>query len=296
VRIGVLGVPTSVGSHHAGQENAPDAVRAAGLVRLLREAGHDVTDHGDLTRRPHRAEPLVNGVRAARAVSESLAELGPAVEAIVAAGQVPFVLGGDCTITLGVLAGLAKTTEAAGRPVHLMYLDGDADLSTPGHSDTGILDSMGIAHLLGHGAPELMPFVRTAGLSAQDITLYGTNPAELSAGDRDVIARQAITLLEAGEVVAAPVGAAERALSEVPENQPLALHLDVDILDSGQLPMANFPHFGGLDLASLEQSLRVFARRPIASLTLTEINPSYDPSGEAVEALVRAIAAAFSPQ
>ena len=290
MRIGLLGVPTSVGSHHAGQENAPDAVRAANLIGLLQDAGHQVTDHGNLTRRPHRAQPLVNGVRAVGEVRDSLTELAPAVSAIVAGGEVPLVLGGDCTITLGVLAGLG----GAGVHPHLIYIDGDADLSTPDRTGTGILDSMGIAHLLGHGAPELAPFVAAAGLSAADITLYGTHPDELLDGDRKTLAAAGITMVEAGEATAAAGPAAVRALAGVPQNRPVALHLDVDVLDSGQLPMGNFPHFGGLDLAALEAGLRVFAQRPIASLTLTEINPSYDPSGEAVAGLIRAVVAGLS--
>ncbi len=288
MRFGVLGVPVSVGSHHAGQENAPEAVRAAGLIDLLRKAGHEVSDHGDLTRRPHRAQPLVDGVRAAADVRDCLAETAPAVRAIADAGQVPFVLGGDCTITLGVLAGLA------GCLPHLVYMDGDADLSTPGHTGTGILDSMGIAHLLGQGAPELMPFVQAAGLAPGDISLYGTHPDELSESDRETIADQGLLLLEAGAVRADPVAAAGQVLAAVPETRPLAVHLDVDVLDSGLLPMANFPHFGGLDLGALELSLRTLARRPWASITLTEINPSYDPSAEAVRSLVRTVVAALS--
>jgi arginase len=288
MRIGLLGAPTSVGSHHAGQENAPDAVRAAGIVDLLTAGGHQVRDHGNLTRRPHRAEPAVNGARAASAVAETLTELSAAVGAIVDAGEVPLVVGGDCTITLGVLAGVAR------QHPHLIYIDGDADLSTPRTSDTGVLDSMGIAHLLGQGAPELAPVVRAAGLAAADITLYGTNPAELGERDRTVIQETGLRLIEVADVLPGPDAAARLALERIPPGTPLVIHLDVDVLDSGDLPLANFPHFGGLSLEALEASLRVFAGRPPAALTLTEINPSYDPTGAAVRRVVRCLAAALA--
>jgi arginase len=288
MRIGLLGAPTSVGSHHAGQEDAPDAVRAAGLVALLRDAGHDVTDHGNLTRRPHRAEPVVEGVRAVDAVAGMLAELVPAVGSIVDGGEVPLVIGGDCTITLGVLAGVRQ------RPAQLLYIDGDADLSSPASSESGVLDSMGIAHLLGLGAPELAAFVQGAALSAQDITLYGTNPAELDQVSRGLINDFGLHLVDAREVCAAPEVAAGRAVVQVPADKPVVLHLDVDVLDSGDLPLANFPHFGGISLDALGVSLRAFARREILAITLTEINPSYDPSGAAVERLTRTLATSLT--
>lgn len=287
MRIGLLGVPTSLGSHHAGQENAPDAVRAAGLVESLTAAGHEVSDHGNLTRRPHQVAPKVDGVRAVDAVAAMLAEVVPAVTAIVAAGQVPFVVGGDCTITLGVLAGVAE------RRPHLVYIDGDADLSTPTDSESGILDAMGIAHLLGRGAPELAPVVRAAALSPADITLFGVNPTELDEPSRKLLGEAGVRLFEADEVTAGPERAARRALQPIPVTTPLLLHLDVDVLDSGSLPLANFPHFGGLQLNSLAASVRVLTRRPLAGFVLTEINPSHDPTGVSLSNLVRHVAAAL---
>jgi len=68
-----------------------------------------------------------------------------AVARALAEGQVPIVLGGDCTVTLGVMAGLQRHDPGAG----LLYFDGDADLATPQTTGSGVLDAMGVAHLLG---------------------------------------------------------------------------------------------------------------------------------------------------
>jgi arginase len=104
----VIGAATSAGTHHAGQERAPDALRAAGLIERLVGAGITVTDHGNVVREtfavdasggPTRNEAAT--VRAARAVAD-------AVELAAGDGSVALVLGGDCTITLGVLAGLQR--------------------------------------------------------------------------------------------------------------------------------------------------------------------------------------------
>ena len=81
----------------------------------------------------------------------------------------PLVVGGDCTITLGVVAGFARH----GADVGLLYFDGDADLSTPASTGSGVLDSMVVAHLLCEGAPELTGLGPRVPLLAADRLLGG---------------------------------------------------------------------------------------------------------------------------
>src|SRR5918999_4439591 len=90
------------------------------------------------------ARNLAAVVRVARAVAD-------AVAGALAEGALPLVLGGDCTITLGVVAGAQRRDPTVG----LLYLDGDADLATPETTGSGVLDAMGIAHLLGLADTEL---------------------------------------------------------------------------------------------------------------------------------------------
>jgi arginase len=126
-RYAVVGVPTSAGTHHAGQERAPAALRAHGFVNRLRELGVDVCDDGDIAGETFRADPahptarnLAAVVRVARRVADTVADCA-------SEGRVPILLGGDCTITLGVVAGVQRRHPDAG----VLYLDGDADLATP---------------------------------------------------------------------------------------------------------------------------------------------------------------------
>jgi arginase len=91
----------------------------------------------------------------------------------VAAGRGPLLLGGDCTITLGVVAGLLRHHPDVG----LLYFDGDVDLSTPAATQSGILDAMGVAHLLGDGAPALARVgPRHPMLPAERLLLFGFDP------------------------------------------------------------------------------------------------------------------------
>jgi arginase len=97
---------------------------------------------------------------------------------IASEGDIPLFLGGDCTLTIGAAAGISDPD----RPLGLAYLDGDADLDVPGEG-WGIFDSMGVAHLLGHGAEELAGLGRTKPLiSPNRLVLFGFHPAQLSQG------------------------------------------------------------------------------------------------------------------
>lgn len=148
--IGVLGVPTSAGSHNAGQDKAPAVIRSAGLLERLAAGGRECHDFGDQPVQRHRPSPRVNGVRDLERVADVARRTRDRVTEIRALGYLPLVLGGDCTVTLGVVAALAQTAE-----VGLVYFDGDADLSLPETSGSGVLDTMGMTHLLGGGTPAL---------------------------------------------------------------------------------------------------------------------------------------------
>ncbi|MFY9926884.1 MAG: arginase family protein, partial [Streptosporangiaceae bacterium] len=93
-RIGILGVPTTAGSHNPGQEKAPAAWRAAGLAEELRKAGLDVVDRGDLPVTPFRAVAPVDGLRDVERVAEVARGVAAEVAAIRADGRLPLVLGG----------------------------------------------------------------------------------------------------------------------------------------------------------------------------------------------------------
>ena len=104
-KLAILGAPTSAGSHNPGQEKAPAAWRAAGLAGELRAAGLDVEDRGDLPAAPFRPVEPADGLRDVDRVVEVARGVADQVAAIRADGRLPLVLGGDCTITLGALAG-----------------------------------------------------------------------------------------------------------------------------------------------------------------------------------------------
>jgi arginase len=291
----VLGVASSAGTHHAGQELAPRALRDAGFVDRLRSAGLSVEDRGDVVREVFTADQahprhrnLDAVVRVARAVAQAVAD---AVEQ----GSVPVVVGGDCTITLGVVAGVQRTRPRAG----LFYFDGDADVSTPDTTTSGVLDAMGVAHLLGAADTDLARLggARPA-LSERRLVLFGYDAGDPESAPEAML-RQWPGLLRFSDrqVRADPVGCAAAALRALDEtSEAVIVHFDVDAVDSGDLPLANFPHYGtGVALEQAVQALTAAAAAPnLAAIVLTEVNPTHDPAGRQLRRYVRAVAGSLS--
>ena len=112
--LGLIGVPTSAGAFAPGQEQAPRALRAAGLIGMLRGAGVDVRDRGDRDlwrwrpdREHRRAQSFEQVVQIVRDTERRVAEA-------IADGEVTVVIGGDCTVGVGTVAGHVARASGSG--------------------------------------------------------------------------------------------------------------------------------------------------------------------------------------
>ena len=288
-RVSVLGVPTSAGSHNPGQEKAPAAWRAAGLIGELKAAGLDVEDRGDLPAAPYHPVEPADGLRDTDRVVEVARQVASEVAAIRAAGRLPLVLGGDCTITLGALDGFGEGG--------LVYFDGDADLNTPERSDSAVADTMGMTHMLGGGSPRLARLgSRYPLLQPRQVVLFGFDPAELDTSQWTELASRHLYAAPAPAVRADPAGQARLARAYLERRVPAYLvHLDVDVLHTGLFPLGNFPHFAGLTLDQVSAGLNEFTRgEKFGGLVITEVNPDHDPGGELLKTLAATVAGALA--
>jgi arginase len=289
-RVSVLGVPTSAGSHNPGQEKAPAAWRAAGLIGELQAAGLDVEDRGDLEATPYRPVEPDGGLRDTDRVAGVIRRVAAEVAAIRAAGRLPLVLGGDCTITLGALDGFGGGG--------LVYFDGDADLTTPERSASAVADTMGMTHMLGGGSARLARLgSRYPLLRPGQVVLFGFDPAELDTGEWTELVARHLYAAPAPAVRADPAGEAQRARGYLDRRSVSYLvHFDVDVLHTGLFPLANYPHFAGLTLDEVSACLNEFAGgERFGGLVITEVNPDHDPSGQLLRALTARVVRALAP-
>ena len=107
-KIALLGVPSSAAALSAGHEGAPTALRAAGLIDRLRSVGYEVTDLGDDPPQISKPDPESPRARNIPGVLKSVENLKPRVEQAVKSGALPLILGGDCSIALGTVAGARR--------------------------------------------------------------------------------------------------------------------------------------------------------------------------------------------
>jgi arginase len=286
----VLGAPLDSSGTGRGEEHAPDALRAAGLP-----AAFGAADAGDVAR-PLRdpvrdPETGIIGFADLRASSQALRE---AVAATLGRGDRPLVLGGDCTLLLGTVAGVR---DAVGR-VGLWFVDGHADSLDGSSSPTGEAADMELAMLTGHGPPGLVdlggqvPLVEPA-----DVVILGHRPASLHPDVARELGRvpAPIARMAAEEVAAAgPAKVGERWARALAARGPAWLHLDLDALDEAALPAVSYPQPRGLDW----HSFVALARPPLASdalvgASVADFNPDLDEDGAHARRIVDALASAL---
>lgn len=299
VALSVLGVPTSAGAHHAGQDLTPAALRAGGFVDTLHAAGFVVTDVGDVGGAVFTTDVFDATARNLDAVVAVALSVADAVEQEVRQGRLPIVLGGDCTITLGVVAGLQRVRD----DVRLAYFDGDADLSSPERTRSGILDATGTAHLLGIADTALARIGTTFPMLADhQLVLLGYDPSDPDSYDEAALAaRPSLRHFRDSTVRDDPVGVALQAVSALAApGVSVVVHFDVDAVDARDLPLANFPHYGtGVSLAAAGQVLQTLLAMPgVSALVVTEVNPTHDPTGTLlaryITSVTQAIAGGFA--
>ncbi len=287
----LIGVPSSAGGRRTGQEGAPAAFRAAGLLDRLRKKGLDVADLGDLPVVSFRPDPEHSRQQNLALVADVARQTADGVDRALASGRLPLVLGGDCSLTLGVIAGVLRHHSRLG----LLYFDGDVDLHTPETTASGIFDGMVVAHLLGRGAEELAGIgPRQPLLSEEDIALFGydlesgwIDPPELEALERSRMSEYPLARVRADAT-----GAARDALLRLESrSDAILVHFDVDVMD---FPAVDVPHPHGLDNESAFAALEVFVTASTcAAIVVTELNAELDPDGCHTACLVNGLVEAL---
>jgi arginase len=282
----LLGAPLDSSGSGRGEERAPAALRAAGVAEAL-----GAPDGGDVTGplRPPERDPVsgVIALPALRRASEALAE---AVAGVRRAGRRPLVLGGDCSLLPGALAGCRMAGDEPG----LWMVDGHPDTLDGATSPTGEAADMDLAIALGHGPPGLIdlaggpPLVSAARVVALGLRDDAENAPELAALPPEVARRSAAAIRAQGPAVAG--AEAERRLAA---GGGAWLHLDLDVLDASVMRAVTYPQADGLDWEELTELLAPLARsHALVGISVSDLEPDRDPDRAAARrtvALLRAL-------
>ena len=249
-------------------------MRGAGLVGRLRQSGITVGTENTA----HLPDEEREDGRTAVNIGKLGARTAELVRNSRQAGNGTFVLAGDDTAAIGVVAGL-QAAVGAGTPIGIVWLDAHGDFNTPETSYSGILAGMPLAILAGLAGPL---WREAAGLAAPVAT-----DRLVLAGTRDLDEKEA-ELLRSTDVRVVPVAEVREATPLIDAVNWLAgrstllyLHVDLDVLDPRFIPSASTPAADGLTVDELAQAMRtVLETGKVAALTVTSLNPGAGNRGQ----------------
>lgn len=256
----VIGVPIDSVGESGGTELGPGALRRAGVLDAL----GGPRDDGDLPVHLRGTErDAASGIVAYPDVMATSRAIGDAVADALRAGRRPLLLGGCCTMLVGVAVALRAERGRAG----IAYLDGHLDLYDGRTSPTGEAADMPLAIVTGHGDPGLAALADDPpAVGSGDVAILGFRDAEEADTNGSLAPRDLDPpplLWDADAVKADPAGAgtaAADALAHVPRG--FWLHLDLDVLDESAFPATDYLMPDGLDWTQLRALLAPLARHP----------------------------------
>jgi arginase len=295
--ITILGAPVEAGASVPGAAMGPAMLRTAGIIKTLRDLGHDVEDRGDLgppSPLAHATAPEGKAYRFAE-VAGWARLLARETHAVAGSGRTPIVLGGDHSLAMGSIGGVARFAAEAGRELFVLWLDAHSDFNTPLTSPSGNMHGMSLAMLCqepgleGVFGSEPHGFVDPARLHLFGIRSIDTGERRLLQ-DRGVDVIDMRRLDEDGFAVSI-----RRIIDRVrARNGLLHVSLDVDFLDPAIAPGVGTAVPGGATYREAHLVMELLYESGLSpSLDLVELNPFLDERGKSALLLVDLTASLF---
>ena len=291
-RIILIGAPVDSGKRRPGCLMGPDAYRTAGLARALQDLGHKVEDMGNLTPASHAEDDPNGRLHAPNRTIGWTHRLVRAGEEAAARG-VPIFLGGDHSLSIGSVAGVARHAKAVGRPQFVLWLDAHSDYHTPETTESGNLHGTPVAYFTGRagfgGFPEL-----TAPVPQENVCMIGLRSVD--AAERAALAGTAIRRHDMREIDETGIGAPLAAFLQTVEKAGGALHvsLDVDFLDPAVAPGVGTTVPGGATIREGHLVMEMLHDSGlVTSMDLVELNPFLDERGRTAQVMVDLCASAM---
>jgi arginase len=285
-----------LGSGRRGVDMGPSAIRIAGLDDRLVELGHKVIDEGDIVIK--NMEELKVGQERARyltEISRAAGVLARKVERITRLGHFPLVLGGDHSIAVGTVSGIAAFARPQGKKVGLIWIDAHGDINTPETSPSGNIHGMPLAALLGFGARELTDVAGPGPkIDPAHVALVGIR--SLDSGEKKRLKETGVQVHTMSDIDRHGADRVmEKALARVTQGTDLVhVSFDLDAVDPTVTPGVGTPVKGGLDYREAHLIMEVIAdAKAMTSLEMVEVNPILDQGNASAAFAVELVQSAF---
>jgi len=288
----LIGAPVDSGKRRAGCLMGPDAYRTAGLARAIQSLGHKVIDQGNLRPADHAPD---SGEELVFARNETIGWTNRLIRAAEEAMKdgLPIFLGGDHSLSLGSVVGVANHAAKVGRPQFVLWLDAHTDFHTPATTDSGNLHGTPVGYFTGR--PDFAGFPKVANLVPQEnVCMIGLRsvdtPERLALEDSQIHRHDMRDIDENG--IAGPLSAFLQRVKDA--NGMLHVSLDVDFLDPSVAPAVGTTVPGGATVREGHLVCEMLHDSGLmTSLDLVELNPFLDERGRTAHLMVDLCASAL---
>ena len=283
-----------LGQSRRGVDMGPSAIRYAGAIERLQNLGYDVHDLGDIPiHRPDQKYADAH-LKNLNQVVEANTILAKMVDQEVAKGSFPLIFGGDHSIAIGSLAGLAKHHEHLG----VIWYDAHGDLNTSETSPSGNIHGMPLAASLGYGDERLTNlYSQTAKIKPENVVIIGAR--SLDPGERDFIRKKGIKVYTMHEIdfMGLPFVMKEALDYLAEKTEGIHLSLDLDGLDPTEAPGVGTPVPGGLTYRESHLAMEMIAASDLlVSAEFVEVNPILDDRNKTATLAVGLMGSLFGEQ
>jgi arginase len=290
----IIGVPLDLGASRRGVDMGPSALRIARLVERLEAIGYTVEDGGNLIV-SQREQLTACGRDALSAIADVSRELAAATADAVRAGAIPLVLGGDHSLAMGSVAGVATALAERGEALGVIWLDAHGDINTPETSTSGNVHGMPVAHLLGMGDPRLAGIATPApAVTPEHLVMVGLR--DLDPPEQMHIGRLGITAFTMRDIDERGLKSVMAEAIAIAGHETGGIHVscDPDWIDPMDAPGVGTPVRGGATYREGHLALEMVADSGrLVAMDLVEINPVLDERNRTAGLAVDLIVSAF---
>jgi arginase len=290
--VAVIGAALDLGQGRRGVDMGPSAIRYAGLAERIRSLGREVVDHGNVrTATPEAVSVSDERARYLPEILDTCVRVAVNVAAALEEGSFPVVLGGDHSIAVGTLAGLARHH---GRTGGALWIDAHGDLNTPETSPSGNVHGMPLAAALGlAGSAFAHPELILPALAPERVAVVGAR--SLDPDEQELVRAAGVRVFTMSEIDRIGIErAVTEALGHVAGPGFVHVSLDLDVLDPEVAPGVGTPVRGGLTYREAHLALELVAESGLAgSLEVVEVNPILDRENITAALAVELVASAL---
>ena len=298
--IALLGVPIEIGASQAGTLMGPAALRTAGIARVLEQLGLNVEDHGDLARPAavRSNEPTPANAKYYDEIKNWIRALSERAYVLAKSGAIPIFMGGDHSLSMGSVNGVARYWQQQNRPLFVLWVDAHADYNTPATTITGNMHGMSAAFLCGEpGLDDLLGAEPRASITPDQLDLFGIR--SIDPLEKKLVRERRVAVADMRAIDEFGVGVLIRKVIErvTARNGVLHVSFDVDFLDPEVAPGVGTTVPGGATYREAHLIMELLHDSGlVCSADVVELNPFLDERGRTARVAVELVSSLFGEQ